>query len=286
MKPEFEKRIGEYKSLIEKELETALRDVQFDVGEAMRYSVLNGGKRIRGVLTMEFCRVFGKNSERELEKAAYIAASIEMIHAFSLIHDDLPCMDNDDLRRGKPSCHKQFNEATALLAGDALLALAYNNAAALSFIPKGLKAERVVKIISTLSAATVEMIAGQQLDMDYEKAEKITEAQLLSMYNRKTANLISCSCVCGALVAGANDKNVHLARTYGQALGVAFQITDDLLDFKTEKHGKKTLPLIIGEEEARKKAEEITGLVIETADEIKGGEFLKDLALSLIDRRV
>jgi geranylgeranyl diphosphate synthase type II len=159
----MEKRLNEYRKLIETELEQSISKDK--VGEAMRYSTLGGGKRIRGVLTLEFCRVFGG----ETDKAICAAAAVEMIHAFSLIHDDLPCMDNDDVRRGKPACHKEYGEAAALLAGNALLANAFNTAAATMFIPRGLKPQQAISVVSALSNATMEMIRGQQSDMDFER---------------------------------------------------------------------------------------------------------------------
>ncbi|MCL1902930.1 MAG: polyprenyl synthetase family protein [Oscillospiraceae bacterium] len=283
----FNQRMNEYRELIEKELERALHfpETDYKVGQAMRYSTLGGGKRIRGALTLEFCRVFGG----DVKKAVCVAAAIELIHAFSLVHDDLPCMDDDDFRRGKPSCHKEFGEATALLAGDALLATAFNTVSAAAFLPKpeGLKPQNVVSVISTLSNATTEMIKGQQKDMELEKSTKtVSEEELLAMYNRKTCALISGGCVCGALCADAPEKALHNARGYGFAMGLAFQITDDLLDLKTEKAGKKTLPLLIGEKKARELAGEYNDTSIKIAEKLPKGDFLKELALSLIERRI
>jgi geranylgeranyl diphosphate synthase type II len=285
MKQEHETRLAEYRELIEKELEQALHGTESTVGDAMRYSTLGGGKRIRGVLALEFCRVFGGTPS----KAGCAAAAVEMIHAFSLIHDDLPCMDDDDERRGKPSCHKQFSEATALLAGDALLANSFNTAAATAFLPKsvGLKPQNSVSIVSTLSNAAMEMIKGQQLDMDYEiRLEKITEDDIIGMYNRKTCALISAACVCGAICADASDKRIHTARAYGVALGLAFQLADDLLDFKTEKSGKKTYATLFGEKKTKSKAREYTDMAVKIAEKISGGEFLLELAVQLNKREI
>jgi geranylgeranyl diphosphate synthase type II len=283
------KQLHEYREIIEKELEQALHgDDDFEVVQAMRYSTLGGGKRIRGVLTLEFCRIFGG----DVNKAACAAAAVEMIHAFSLIHDDLPCMDDDDLRRGKPACHKQFGEAAALLAGDALLANGFNTVAAAAFIPKGLKPQNVVSIISTLSNATMEMIKGQQSDIDFERRAftgeptAVTEEELLTMYNRKTCALISAACVCGAMCAGAGEGALHNARGYGSALGLAFQITDDLLDLETEKADKKTHPLIVGEKKSRELAQAYTDTAVKIAEKLPNGEFLKELAISLINRKL
>ncbi|MCL1788799.1 MAG: polyprenyl synthetase family protein [Oscillospiraceae bacterium] len=276
-----------YRELIERELEQALHlsEAGYTVGEAMRYSTLGGGKRIRGVLTLAFCRAFGG----EVKKAVCIAAAIEMIHAFSLIHDDLPCMDDDDFRRGKPSCHKEFGESAALLAGDALLANAFNTISAAAFLPKpeGLKPQNVVSIISTLSNAATEMIKGQQQDMAYETSSStVNEEELLAMYNRKTCALISGACVSGAMCADVSGSALHDARGYGFALGLAFQITDDLLDLKTEKAGKKTLPLLIGEKKSRELARSYTDTAVKIAEKFPKGDFLKELATSLNNRRM
>ncbi|MCL2071670.1 MAG: polyprenyl synthetase family protein [Oscillospiraceae bacterium] len=292
MKKKFENnRLNEYRELIEKELEQSLHFPETDckAGEAMRYSALGGGKRIRGVLTLEFCRILsGGGNMDTAEKALPAAAAVEMIHAFSLIHDDLPCMDDDDYRRGKPSCHKQFGEASALLAGDGLLAAAFNTVASAAFLPKPIKPQNVVSVISSLSNATMEMIKGQQYDMDFEQSDKdrVTEEELLAMYNRKTCALISAACVCGAMCANASERNLHNARSYGFSLGLAFQITDDLLDLKTEKTGKKTLPLLIGEKKAREMAQSYTDAAVKIAENLPHGDFLKELALSLISRQI
>lgn len=288
-------RLAEYREIIERELENALIYSEASetsekseisdntIIQAVRYSVLGGGKRIRGALVLEFCRVF----KGDIEKAAPIAAALEMVHAFSLIHDDLPCMDDDDFRRGKPSCHKKYGEATALLAGDLLLTAAFNTVSATAFLPKGLKPANVVSISSALSGATFEMIKGQQRDMDLEKSpEKVTEQELLAMYSRKTCALLSAACVCGAMCAGASEKKLHDARGYGFALGLAFQITDDLLDIDTEKNGKKTVPLLTGEKKARELANSYTDTAVKTAEKLPDGEFLKELAITLSDRRV
>ena len=288
-----EKRLAEYRRVIEKELELALLNSEdFEVVEAMRYSTLGGGKRIRGALVLEFCKVFSK----DYKKAACVAAAIEMIQAFSLIHDDLPCMDDDDERRGKPSCHKKFGEATALLAGDALLAASFNTASATAFLPGGIEPVKAMKIVSTLSNATMEMIKGQQIDMDYEQetpagktgsSAEITEDDIIEkLYIRKTCALISAACVCGAICGNAKDKDIHLARNFGVSLGLAFQLTDDLLDFKTEKSGKKTFATLFGEKKTKEKAWEYTEIAVKIAEKLPNGDFLKDIAITLNNRKV
>ena len=282
----MENKLNEYRNLIEKELEIALHsnsNVDSGVEQAMRYSTLGGGKRIRGILALEFCRVFGS----DVKKGLAIAAAIEMVQAFSLIHDDLPCMDDDDFRRGKPSCHKQFNEATALLAGDALLANAFNTVSSTAFLPKphGIKPVNTVSIMSTLSNATMEMIRGQQADMEFESRDSITQDEILSMYSRKTCALISAACVCGAICADASEKGLHKARSYGFALGMAFQLTDDLLDLQTEKDSKKTIATLIGEKDTAKLIKEYTDTAVKIAQNLPNGEFLETLAKELIDRK-
>jgi geranylgeranyl diphosphate synthase type II len=277
---EYKAKFDEYRGIIENELQQALHG-DFRVDEAMRYSTLGGGKRVRGVLTLEFCRAFGG----DVAKAAPAAAAIEMVQAFSLIHDDLPCMDDDDFRRGKPSCHKQFGEATALLAGDALLANAFNTAAASMFLPKSIKPNNTVSVISALSGAVMEMIRGQQSDMDFESGTaKLTEDDILGMYNRKTCALISAACVCGAICANANEKNLHKARSYGVALGLAFQMTDDLLDADTEKSGKKTYATLFGVKKTKEKAWEYADSAVKIAGSIPDSAFLKEMAISLNKR--
>jgi len=234
--------IDEYKNTIDTAL-TSMFPKNDKLSEAARYS-LTGGKRLRGIIAL----IFGAEVKD--------ACALEMIHAFSLIHDDLPCMDNDDFRRGKPSCHKQFGEATALLAGDMLLAEALRIAPYLAHIAR-------------------DIIRGQQLDVEFEKAETVTEKELLYMYRLKTATLFHGSvCTIGA------------STDYGFHFGMAFQITDDLLDFKTEKPGKKTLPLLIGEEKAREKAAEYVQKAVEEAKRYPRGDLLKQLAQSLIGRRI
>ncbi|MCL1881635.1 MAG: polyprenyl synthetase family protein [Oscillospiraceae bacterium] len=280
--------LDEYRAIIEKELEIALtgNNARFTVEEAMKYSTLEGGKRIRGVLVLEFCRIFGG----KLEKATPIAAAIEMIQAFSLIHDDLPCMDDDDFRRGKPSCHKEFSEPVALLAGDALLANAFNTVSATAFLSKkeAISHKNTVLVMSALSNAIMEMVRGQQLDMDFESAKSNTldEDAIIGMYNRKTCALISGACVCGAICASASDKDIHKAKSYGIALGLAFQMTDDLLDLENESKDKKTFATLFGAKKTNEKADEYTDMALKIAKSIPDSEFLQQLATMLIKRTV
>lgn len=210
-------RIGAYK------IKYGTDGYQQRVIEAMWYSLSAGGKRIRPVLVMEFSRICGGDTNEALTAAA----AVEMLHTFSLIHDDLPCMDNDDYRRGRPSCHKAYGEDTALLAGDALENLAFGVIAD----DELLSAEKKVRLISELSraAGTDGMIGGQVIDMDNVNGAVFPDEKLLAMYRMKTAALLSAACRMGCICAGAYDM-LDAASEYAENLGLAFQITDDILD--------------------------------------------------------
>ncbi|MDE6133098.1 MAG: polyprenyl synthetase family protein, partial [Oscillospiraceae bacterium] len=194
---------------------------QKSIAQAMWYSLSAGGKRIRPVLMLEFCRMCGGDVEKVLPSAC----ALEMIHTFSLIHDDLPCMDNDDFRRGKPSCHKAYGEAEALLAGDALLNLAYEIISS-----SGLPAETKIAVISELSmdVGINGMIGGQVIDTSYDG--KMIADLLLEMYSMKTGALLKAACKIGCIAAGADVEKLKAAETYAEKLGLAFQIKDDILD--------------------------------------------------------
>lgn len=203
--------------------------------QAMAYSVTNGGKRIRPFLTLEFCRLFGAPAERALP----YACAIEMVHNFSLIHDDLPCMDNDDLRRGLPTCHKKFGEAQALLAGDALIFSAFSFAAT---APEQSAEARVraVRILSEAAGADG-MCEGQMLDMESE-AKRIPFERLLQLHAYKTGALMRAAAQLGVTAAGGDSSALTAAGLYGEKIGLAFQIVDDILDATstTEALGKPT----------------------------------------------
>jgi len=190
---------------------------------AMRYSVFAGGKRIRPILCLEAARIFSS----DVAPALYPASAIECIHTYSLIHDDLPALDNDDLRRGKPTCHKRFGEATAILAGDALLTLAFEIIGATPG-----PAERRVAMLSEVASAagTVNGMVGGQV-ADLEAGGKPVSAEMLEYIHRsKTAALIRASIAAGALCAGAAAEDVGRLRRFGESIGWAFQVTDDILD--------------------------------------------------------
>jgi geranylgeranyl diphosphate synthase type II len=264
---EFSEARKRYGALIEDALDaaTAYPDhiPQIEVARAARYSLLGGGKRIRAMLVLAFCRLFGGD-----ERAALPAAcAVEMIHAYSLIHDDLPCMDNDELRRGKPTCHIQFGEAMALLAGDALLTGAFellSSERTLSVLGDA----KVVKLIGELSGAAgiLGMIGGQVLDMDEEQDGKSLDALNL-MHRLKTGALIRASVRMGCICAGAGDDKLGPATEYAGKIGLAFQITDDILDVignrelmgkapgRDQKDRKSTYVTLLGVEEARRRAD-------------------------------
>ena len=216
----------EYKAYIEQ----FLRDwyARFDgepqklLFDAMNYSLQAGGKRLRPVMAFEFCRMCGA----DWRDAAPLAAAVEMIHTYSLIHDDLPCMDNDDFRRGKPTNHKVYGEAMAVLAGDALLTDAFTVA---STAP--LQGRHMADAIGILSecAGSLGMVGGQVLDIMSENRE-LTEQEVLDIQSRKTGALIRAACALGALAGGATEQQFDAACRFAAALGLAFQIRDDMLD--------------------------------------------------------
>ena len=190
--------------------------------EAMKYSLLAGGKRLRPIFAFEFCRLCGT----DWKTAAPFAAAVEMIHTYSLIHDDLPCMDNDDFRRGRPTNHKVYGEAMAVLAGDALLTDAFCVAAAAN-----LQGTAIADAIGILSecAGSLGMVGGQVLDIMSEE-RILSEQEVLDIQSRKTGALIRAACACGALAGGANAEQFDAACQFAAALGLAFQIRDDMLD--------------------------------------------------------
>lgn len=215
----------EYKKKIDAALEEYFKAdgmPQKGLADAMRYSLLAGGKRIRPLLVLEFCRISGG----DMEKAMPVACAIEMLHTYSLIHDDLPCMDNDDLRRGKPTNHVIYGECTATLAGDALQAEAFG-----TILRSELPAERKAACAEILADAVGMdgMCGGQYLDMIGE-GKKLTEQELTEINSRKTGALLTAACRMGVAAAGGSNIMLEAAAHYGAAIGMAFQIRDDMLD--------------------------------------------------------
>ena len=257
------------------------------VSEAMRYSLEAGGKRIRPSLVMEFCRVVSGDYKKSIDAAV----AIEMIHTFSLIHDDLPCMDDDDFRRGKPSCHKKFGESTALLAGDALENLAFRVILSSDY-DDGVKSH----LLSELSDATARMIDGQVKDLSFLERESVSERELLEMYSLKTCALIECSTVMGCICGGADETKIASAREYAHNLGLAFQIRDDILDIIGDEkelgkpigsdadNQKITIASVMGIEKASELAEKYSNDALDKLESFENNDFLKDLTKSLLER--
>jgi geranylgeranyl diphosphate synthase type II len=261
------------------------------IHRAMRYSVQAGGKRIRPILCLESARIFSADVTPILP----VASALEFIHTYSLIHDDLPALDNDDLRRGKPTCHKKFGEATAILAGDALLTLAFETLANAPIGPA-----RRVAILSHVaaSAGTVNgMVGGQVADLEAE-GRTIQPADLEYIHRSKTAALIRASVVAGAIGAGGDDEDVARLKRFGETIGWAFQVVDDILDVeessaalgktagKDAAQKKATYPSLFGLEKSREFAKE---LEIRAMAEIEpygpGAARLRELAEMIVHRR-
>lgn len=275
---------------IEKKLESSIT-ADNSAAQAMKYSLLSGGKRIRPILLLEFYALCGGKGDSALN----FAAALEMIHTYSLIHDDLPCMDNDDMRRGRPSCHKAFGEDTALLAGDALLTLAFKTAAETDGIP----ADRVLKAIAVLAenAGISGMVGGQVEDLAFEKSGATIE-QLRGMYLKKTSCLLSAGAVCGSILAGADEEKLKYAAEYAEKLGLAFQIIDDILDCTSDektlgkpigsdaKNGKTTYVTLLGIDGAKAEAERLSNEALTALCKIKGDNAaLRELTADLLDRK-
>ena len=225
--------------------------------EAMRYSLLGGGKRVRPVLTLEFCRMSGG----EPECALPLAAAVEMIHTYSLIHDDLPAMDDDDLRRGRPTCHVQFGEALAILAGDALQAAAFRAILAAD-LPEDVRCR--AGLILARHAGEDGMVAGQVLDLAGE-TRPLTEAELGQVHLLKTAALIQAACTMGVVAGGGTEPQIAAASRFARALGTAFQIRDDILDCIGDE---ASLGKPIGSDAASGKATFVTLYGLEQAEAI------------------
>jgi geranylgeranyl diphosphate synthase type II len=262
------------------------------LAETMRYAVFSGGKRLRPVLALAACEAFGGRVEDVLAPAA----ALELIHTYSLIHDDLPAMDDDDLRRGRPTAHKAFGEAEAILAGDALLTLAFE---VLATRPPGeaLAARRADAVaLIARRAGHRGMVGGQLADLEAERTPP-AQAPLEWIHRHKTGALIAASVELGALHAGADPADRAAMARYGDAVGLAFQITDDVLDRtasasalgktpgKDEKSGKATYPALLGLDASRREARRLVDLALESIPAtVKDPEFLDALARYAIDR--
>lgn len=258
--------------------------------EAMGYSLMAGGKRLRPVFLLAFCEAVGGVEE----KALPAACAVEMVHTYSLIHDDLPCMDNDDFRRGRPTCHKVYGDDIATLAGDALLTAAFETLSTME-VP----AEQAIACVRLLSAGAGEhgMVAGQVLDMEGEK-HLLTEEELRAVHIRKTGCLIRAACQMGTVLGGGTEQQIAAAGDFAIHLGLAFQIRDDMLDEISSQeqlgkpigsdveNGKSTFVTLFGLEQCQRLVEQETekALAALQAGNFKNTDFLERLALSLTSR--
>lgn len=268
------------------------------IHQAMRYSVFAGGKRLRPVLSIATGELFDSPAESILP----VACSLEMVHTYSLVHDDLPAMDDDDLRRGLPTCHVKFGEAIAILAGDALLTQAFIAVSSLKCLDHEAQV-RIVHELATASGTTRALIGGQVLDLQFE-GKPVTAKQLEEIHRAKTGALIRCAVRVGAIIGGASEIEMAALTLYGEKIGLAFQIADDLLDetATTEQLGKTagkdaatnkaTYTSLYGVEEAQRLAATVTAEAIEALrslgsrrSNLQGLEVLEALALFIIGRR-
>lgn len=282
----------QYQDIIEEYLDKKCfhyeEEPQQKLFEAMRYSLLAGGKRLRPLLVLEFCRICGG----DVAKALPLAAAVEMVHTYSLIHDDLPCMDNDDFRRGRPTNHKVYGEATAVLSGDALLTSAF------WYISKAdLPAEARIRAVETLSecAGELGMVGGQVLDIEGESRE-CTVDEVIDIHTRKTAALIVAACSLGVIAAGGSQDQIDAAILYGTFVGLAFQIRDDMLDVigNSEQMGKavgtdankNTFAHLCGIEQSAEMVNMQTDLAMDALKAFENTDYLKWFTESLINRCV
>ncbi|MBQ9929985.1 MAG: polyprenyl synthetase family protein [Oscillospiraceae bacterium] len=289
-------KLKEQTGLYREYVETFLKDwyarfhdePQKQLFEAMEYSLLAGGKRLRPIFAFEFCRICGA----DWQAAAPFAAAVEMIHTYSLIHDDLPSMDNDDLRRGRPTNHKVYGEAMAILAGDSLLTDAFAVAATAQLA----QPRDMAFAISVLSecAGSLGMVGGQVLDICSEERE-CTEEEILNIQSRKTGALINAACVLGVIAAGGTEEQIDAAASFAGALGIAFQIRDDMLDVigTRDEMGKgvgtdaekNTFVQLYGLQKCEELVQKYTRVALDALDAFEDPGILPELAASLTDRR-
>ena len=286
----FKSQYDQYLQYIENYLGECFQDnaPQQALFDSMRYSLLAGGKRLRPILVFDFCRMCGG----DWKAAAPFAAAVEMIHTYSLIHDDLPCMDNDDFRRGKPTNHKVYGEAMAVLAGDALLTAAFSQLVKASF-----SAEVRIKAVEILSecAGELGMVGGQVLDISSQQRQ-CTYDDVVNIQSRKTGALIIAACLLGVLAGGGKAQQMDAANCFASQLGVAFQIRDDMLDVigNAEILGKavgvddlkNTLVQLYGINYCNQLVQELTKQAIAVLDEnFSSIEFMRELATWLTERK-
>ena len=290
----LKERLSEYSTLVNKAFDDLLvvdEAPEKKLKEAMKYSITAGGKRLRPALILEGYRIF----KPDYEKALPFACAMEMIHTFSLIHDDLPAIDNDDFRRGKPTNHKVFGECTAILAGDGLLDYAYKVIS--NDMKDGENLPNKVKAFDIFSNGVFDMIKGEFVDTDLE-GKDISMDQLMYMHNNKTGALIKASLLIGATLAGVDDVSLQVLKKYADIIGLTFQIKDDILSETGDEkiigkpvghdsvNGKRTFVTMLGVEEANKRLDELTAESVSVLNDIsdKDIEFLKELAIFIKER--
>ncbi len=284
----FKKYLENKRNIIDKALDEYLPSEENSpsiIHKAMRYSVFGGGKRIRPILTLATAELFGKDTESVIKTAC----GIELIHTFSLIHDDLPSIDNDDFRRGKPSSHKVFGEAIAILAGDALLVSGFDLIIK-NMEVKEIKKQSILKVIKETSfyIGTENMLGGQVEDISIKNAEDIKKENLINLYMKKTAALICLSIRSGAILSGANQRQLKALTKYGENIGLAFQIVDDMLDIMHDQRdaGKLNYANKFGMKESKNESER---LIEEAKDSLKifnsEAEILRNVADYLLTRK-
>lgn len=275
-KDKFDMYFSKFESYIEKYLDELKKNqVDDNLFESIKYSLTSKGKRIRPIIMMAFYELCGGKSPEILK----FALAIEMVHTYSLIHDDLPAMDNDTMRRGKPCNHVKFGEDIALLAGDALLTNAFDLISSVN--ESEIESSKIVKAIGILSqrAGAFGMVSGQAIDLQQD-ISKISKDDILKIYNLKTANLISASAEMGAVAADTNDAYLSAAKNYGKNVGLCFQIIDDILDKESENIQK-----FGGIKEAKDYALELSNQAKNSLEIFEGdSKFLSELADSLLSR--
>ena len=297
---DFNNKFNEYVRIINKAADEYMSAAKFggressgldEMLKAMAYSLKNGGKRIRPMLTLEFCRVCGGNPEAAIP----FALGVEMIHTYSLIHDDLPCMDDDDMRRGQPSSHKVFGEANALLAGDGLLTLAFETVLSAPGVSGDAKARAGLEL--SKAAGCSGMIAGQVMDLANE-GKAVGLDDIRNTDRLKTGELIRVAALLGCIAAGADEEKIKAAEKYCNNIGLAFQIVDDILDVTSDaetlgkpigsdsENEKSTYVSLLGLEKSASFADSLTAEAKAALDIFGGeGEFLSQLADKLLERK-
>ncbi len=296
---EYKQKYNEYLALAEEGLDSAFERIGRGaiypkLSEAMRYSLEAGGKRLRPVLLLAVCGLMGGS----VEKALPLACGLEMIHTYSLIHDDLPCMDDDDMRRGKPSNHKAFGEAFAVLAGDGLLSYAFETMLEGCLKLDPAEYPRYVRAMNEIAfrAGARGMVSGQTADIEFEGSAEQTEEALHYVHTHKTADMLCAAVLAGAYAAGADGKTIPVLEEYAQKLGLLFQITDDLLDMRGDPElvgktlgkdsaaHKLTYAVLYGEEGAVKAAKQAADEAAAAAEKLPDNEFLIETINSILVR--